>query len=255
MRLRILGCAGGSAPETRLSSYLIDDRLVIDAGALTTGLDLDAQRAVESVVLTHGHLDHVWSLPLFLANRFGGATKTCHIHASGYTLDTIRTHLFNDRIWPDFTAATIEDRPLVAFHAIEPGSTREVLDGYTATPIPMNHTVPCQAYRIEHGGRSVIVCGDTSTTVAVWEAANDAGDLAGILIECSFPNALRELATVSGHLTPEMLLADLKKLKREVPVHVMHLKPGYESDIHAQLAGQDARIHLVDHDEVLNFGA
>ena len=70
MRLRVLGCAGGSAPGHLLSSYLIDEVLAIDAGALTTALSVPGQRRVRAVAFTHGHLDHVWSLPLFLANRF-----------------------------------------------------------------------------------------------------------------------------------------------------------------------------------------
>ena len=32
-----------------------------------------------AVLLTHGHLDHVWTLPLFLANRFGPGAGTLGI--------------------------------------------------------------------------------------------------------------------------------------------------------------------------------
>src|SRR5262249_27066673 len=82
VRLRVLGCAGGSAPSSQLSCYLLDDVLAVDAGALTTSLDFPAQRRVQDVLLTHGHLDHVWTLPLFLANRFGGKPVPCRIHGS-----------------------------------------------------------------------------------------------------------------------------------------------------------------------------
>jgi ribonuclease BN (tRNA processing enzyme) len=254
MRIRVLGCAGGSAPGERLSCYLIDERLAIDAGALTTGLALEAQRQVEAVVFTHGHLDHVWSLPLFLANRFGGESPTCHVHASAFTQETIRTHLFNDRIWPDFTAAKIEDRPLVAFHDFEPGSTQTVLEEYEFTSVALDHTVPCQGYRIRTGQRSVIICGDTTSTEALWTLADASDDLAGILVECSFPDKLESLARLSGHMTPRLLLADLGKLRRDVPVHVMHLKPGYGPEIRESLrAGGDGRVRFLSQGAVLEF--
>ena len=57
MQLRVLGCAGGSAPGADLSCYLLDDVLAVDAGALTTTLDFKAQRRVQDVLLTHGHLE------------------------------------------------------------------------------------------------------------------------------------------------------------------------------------------------------
>ena len=235
MRIRVLGCAGGSAPDHLLSCYLLDEVLAVDAGALTTGLSVAQQRDVRGVVFTHGHLDHVWSFPLFLANRFGNGVETCHVYASDFTMDTIQRHLFNDRIWPDFTMAKIEDRPLVKFHDVEPGGEEVVFDRYQIKAVALNHTVPCQGYRIRNGSKSWIICGDTCTTDEIWQEANETPDLAGILVECSFTDDLIELAHASKHMTPALLGEDLKKLTADVPVHVIHMKPGYEDEIRAAL--------------------
>lgn len=255
MRLRVLGCAGGSAPDMRLSCYLIDDVFAIDAGALTTGLPVEGQRAVEAVALTHGHLDHIWSLPLFLANRFGSPSQTCHLYASSFTMETLQQHLFNDRIWPDFTAAMIENRPLVTFHDVEPGDSKRVLDRYDIQAIPLNHPVPCQAYRIrERESSSLIVCGDTGTTEELWDYANEEAGLRGMLIECSFPDTLRDLANKSGHMTPDLLLADLQKLKRDIPIWVIHMKPGYGEAIERALRDSgDRRIRFIQQDDVIEI--
>lgn len=252
MRLRVLGCAGGSAPGALLSCYLVDEVLAVDAGALTTALDFAAQRRVLDVLLTHGHLDHVWTLPLFLANRFGGPPVPCRIHGSSYTLETVRTHLFNDRIWPDFTEAVRESVPLVQFLPLDPGDTRPILD-FEITSIPLVHAVPSQAYLVRRAGRSLMICGDTYATASMWGAANDADDLAAVLVECSFPSRYDGLAKASLHLTPRLLALELKKLHRDVPVLVTHIKPEDHAEVVQELTAlRDPRVRVLRQGEVLD---
>ncbi len=252
MRLRVLGCAGGSAPGALLSCYLVDEVLAVDAGALTTALDFTAQRREQDVLLTHGHLDHVWTLPLFLANRFGGPPVPCRIHGSSYTLETVRSHLFNDRIWPDFTEAVRESVPLVQFLPLDPGDTRPILD-FEITSIPLVHAVPSQAYLVRRGRRSLMICGDTYATDPMWNAANAADDLAAVLVECSFPSRYDGLAKASLHLTPRLLALELKKLKKDVPVLVTHIKPEDHHEVVAELTAlHDPRVRVLRQAEVLD---
>ncbi len=253
MRLRVLGCAGGSAPGAELSCYLLDDVLAVDAGALTTTLDFKSQRRVQDVLLTHGHLDHVWTLPLFLANRFGGDAVRCKLYGSSYTLETVRQHLFNDRIWPDFTDSVRESVPLVQFIPLDPGDSATVLD-YEVTSSSMVHAVPCQAYRIRRGGKSLIVCGDTYATDSLWTFVNKTKDLKALLIECSFPSRYEWLAKASLHLTPKLLARELEKLKANVPVLVTHIKPEDRGEVVAELAAlKDARIRVLNQGETIEL--
>ena len=253
MRLRVLGCAGGRAPGAQLSCYLVDEVLAVDAGALTTTLDFKAQRRVEHVLLTHGHLDHVWTLPLFLANRFGGEAVRCRLYGSSYTLETVRQHLFNDRIWPDFTDSVREAVPLVQFIPLDPGDTATVLD-YEVTSSSLVHAVPCQAYRIRKGGKSLIVCGDTYSSDALWSFVNATTDLAAVLIECSFPSRYDWLAKASLHLTPKLLGRELERMKARVPVLVTHIKPEDRAEVVAELATlKDARIRVLEQGETIEL--
>ena len=42
MRMRVLGCSGGELPRHKTTCFLVDGRLAIDAGALTSSLSLEA---------------------------------------------------------------------------------------------------------------------------------------------------------------------------------------------------------------------
>jgi len=59
MKFRVLGCSGGQVPGHNLSSFLIDDSLLIDAGSATAALSLRAQQKITDILVTHTHLDHV----------------------------------------------------------------------------------------------------------------------------------------------------------------------------------------------------
>lgn len=253
MQLRVLGCSGGSAPGAELSCFLLDDVLAVDAGALTTTLDLPAQRRVQDVLLTHAHLDHVWTLPLFLANRFAGDPVPCRLFGSSYTLETVRLHLFNDRVWPDFTAAVREDVPLVQFHPVDPGDHASILD-YEVDSVPLVHTVPSQGYRIRRGRSSLLLCGDTYMADGLWAFANETTDLAAVLLECSFPDRYEWLAKASMHLTPKLLQAELRKLRKDVPVLVTHVKPDARQEVHEEIAAlKDPRIRILVQGETIPF--
>jgi len=66
MKVRVLGCSGAIAKDCRTTSFLIDGRILIDAGTGVGDLSLDEMQAVDDVFLTHSHLDHIAALPLML---------------------------------------------------------------------------------------------------------------------------------------------------------------------------------------------
>jgi 3',5'-cyclic-nucleotide phosphodiesterase len=251
MKLRVLGCAGGSAPGRQLSGFLVDDALAVDAGSLTTGLDIPSQRRVKAVLVTHAHLDHCWSFPLFLANRFADEPHPVTVHGPPATLAAVRSHFFNDEVWPHDEKFTVQGTALAAWRPIQDEERREVLPGYEVTAIGLSHTVPTQGYLVRHARRSVIVCGDTGPTTRLWEVANAAEDLGGLVIECSFPSDEAWLAGVSGHLTPALLGEELRRLEKDVPVLVTHVKPDRREQVQDELAALgDGRIVVLEDGQV-----
>ena len=69
MELRVIGCHGGETPRHRTSAFVVDDRIAIDAGSLTSGMELKAQCALEAVLVSHAHLDHIRDLATIADNR------------------------------------------------------------------------------------------------------------------------------------------------------------------------------------------
>jgi 3',5'-cyclic-nucleotide phosphodiesterase len=254
MRMRVLGCSGGSAPARLLSGYLFDDVFAVDAGSLTTALELEAQRRVDAVALTHAHLDHVGTLPFFLANRYGTGAPTFQVYADAATLRSVKESLFNDRVWPDFSQIRHNGSSAMEFRTLEPGKPTQVLERYEVTAVTVDHTVPTVAFLVRSGRSSALVCGDTTTTRAIWDLSNATDDLRGIVIECSFPNEMEPLAKVSGHLTPAMFAAELKKLTRDVPVYVTHIKPEHRLRVIDELRSlRERRLRILEDGQLLEF--
>lgn len=65
MKLRVLGCSGGIGGNLRTTSMLLDHDVLIDAGTGVCDLGLHELSAIDHVFLTHSHLDHIVSVPVF----------------------------------------------------------------------------------------------------------------------------------------------------------------------------------------------
>ena len=89
MNLRVLGCSGSIALDNRTTSFLLDEHVLVDAGTGVGDLTLDELAAIDHIILTHSHLDHVLGIPLIADSvgrrRFlrggggggGGASSGC----------------------------------------------------------------------------------------------------------------------------------------------------------------------------------
>lgn len=226
---------GEGARGSFLTTYLVNDTIALDAGALGLMGSLSAQAAITDVFLTHSHMDHVASLPLFLDTVFGGPPVT--IHASEATFESLRRDVFNDRLWPDFLTMEVDGRPVVRQNALEP--FRPVAaKGLIVTPVPVDHRVPTLGFLLEAAdGTAVAVSSDTGPTDDLWQLARGRPGLRGVFLECSFPDELAELAAISKHLTPALFAAELRKLDRDVPVIAVHVKPRYHEQVARELDG------------------
>jgi len=235
MRIEVLGAYGGESRECRMTCLRIGRSVALDAGSLTQVLPVDEQVEVRSILLSHSHMDHIASLPFFIENVYGQGQRAVDLYASSATIYSIRKYLFNNATWPDFTRLPNHLLPAVRFHELE-AERPFTLDGVTFTPIPVHHLVPTYGFLIEQDGRSVLWSSDTGPTQRLWEIANRTPGLTAVMLETSFDDSMQEIADVSLHLTPRTLAEELRKLTRDVPVLLHHLKPTCIERIHEQVA-------------------
>ncbi|MDY7225158.1 3',5'-cyclic-nucleotide phosphodiesterase [Hyalangium rubrum] len=236
MKLHVLGCHGGELPSCRTTCFLVDDVLALDAGALTSTLTLEQLCKVDDILVGHSHFDHVKDLPLLADLVIGRRDTPVTIHASRECARSLREYMFNNALWPDFTRIPTKKDPVLRIKAFRAGSTFQV-GRYTVQSIPVSHPVESCAFIVSNGQSSLAMSGDTGPTEKLWKALNQAKNLKALLLETSFPNALQQLADLSGHLTPRTLQSELTKFERNgTDVLLYHLKPAFVSQLKRELA-------------------
>ncbi len=225
MRLKILGCSGGIGGNLRTTSILLDHDILIDAGTGVGDLLVSELSLIDHVFVTHSHMDHVTSIP-FLADTVGWMRdKPITIHATEQTTDILKKHLFNWKLWPDFTEIPDAKNPVLKFETITLGKAVE-LKGRIITPLPANHVVPAVGFQLDSGRASLVFSGDTTTNDPLWREVNRIANLRYLIIETAFCNREKDLAVASKHLCPSMLAEELSKLERPAEIYITHLKPG-----------------------------
>ncbi|HSX95719.1 MAG TPA: 3',5'-cyclic-nucleotide phosphodiesterase [Hydrogenophaga sp.] len=236
MRVRVLGCSGAIAQGCRTTAFLIDDDTLIDAGTGVGDLSVDEMQRINHVLLTHAHLDHVASLPLMLdavaSRRLADGRPALAVHALPGTIAALRTHIFNDVIWPDFSRIPSEAEPLMRFVPFDVGDVVKV-NGKCFEALPAVHTVPAVGFAVarEGGGAHWVFSGDTGRNPAFWSRINQL-DVAQLVIETAFSDREADLAHRSQHLAPMLLAEELRHIApgNRYPIHITHTKPA-ETDL------------------------
>lgn len=235
MNIQILGAHNCESPNTKLTSLLIDDILVVDAGGLTSSLSFPAQQKLKAILLTHQHYDHIKDV-LSIVFNFAMWNAELDIYSTLPVYEALTTHLLNGKVYPEFLGWPKEN-PRIRFTMIEPYKTTQI-EGYSILPVPVNHSVPTVGYQITSSeGKVLFYTADTGPGLAdCWERVTPQL----LITEVSAPNRFEELYKRRGHLTPNLLkqeLAIFRELKGYLPrVVVVHLNPGLEEETKAEIA-------------------
>lgn len=255
MQIRVLGCHGSQTPGCNTTSFLLNGKILVDAGVITSLLTIEEQVNIDYVFVTHAHLDHVRDI-MFLADNICYLQKDRPLIVVGTrnVIDTLKTYLFNNIIWPDFSLLPSPENPVLKFETINPGG-KIMFDNVDVTAIPVHHVVETVSYAIESKEGSVIIIGDTGPTEEVWDVANNISNLRAIFVETSLPNSMQDVADMTGHLTPSGLEEELKKLN--IPhsdIYLYHMKLQYRESIQSEIAMiKDTNIHILKDGEVIDI--
>jgi len=227
--------------------------VALDAGGLTNALTLEEQQRIGHVIVSHTHLDHNCGLPFFLDNMFGQLAAPVIVYGMRSVVESLKAHMFNGDLWPDFTKLPSPDAPTMRFQEIETEKPF-VVNELTFTPIEVEHLTPTVGFLVEDKDVAILYTSDTGPTERIWQCANARDNLKAVIAEVSFSNAGATLARASGHMTPAILAAELEKLTKDVPVLVTHTKPGHLALIEQELQELNLeRVELIEQGKTYNF--
>jgi ribonuclease BN (tRNA processing enzyme) len=253
VKIQLIPSAVSPEPLQFSTAYLVNDTLAVDAGALGFHGAAQDQARVRHVLVSHTHIDHIASLPIFIENAYEGKRDCVTVHGSDAVLDCLRRDVFNNRVWPDFVSMSPPDAPFLKLSALH-ADTPVDLEGLRITPIPVNHVVPTLGFLIEDGRSAVLIASDTGPTEAIWRRADQATDLKAVFLEACFPNHLQWLANASKHLTPLMFADEVRKMKRSVPVYAVHIKARFRSQVIEELRALGMpNVHIACFDQPYSF--
>ncbi len=246
MKIRVLGCYGGQLLGFHLTSFLVNETVLLDAGSPTEVLTLEEQSRIEHIFLSHTHLDHIKDIAFLADNRslkrWAGTIEASAItiHSLQENLDRLLEHFLNNIVWPDFTKIPTKKDAILKLKSFNSEQTINI-EGLKITPIEVEHPVPCTGFLLDQDGAQVIFTADTGHTERIWEIANEQPNLKAVIIDCSFPNNCEALAEMSGHLTPQGMRKELSKLNKlgEISVYLYHMKPEVLTEMASEVEAEN----------------
>ncbi len=244
----VLGCTGGPK-ENNLSGYLLsptqtNEFIALDAGTLLSAIEraydkgyfsdvvLDDpilapyavffQREIKAYLLSHAHLDHLLGLVV------NSQDDTCKpIYALDHTIDTLRDHLFNYKVWPNFGNEGHAPLSFYEYNRLKVGKKQSIgTTGYTVETFELNHSIGCSssAFLIEYRGEYVLYFGDTGADTSherklievIWKKIAPlvaSKKLKGIFLECSYTSDYQGPAQ-HAHLNSKSMIEALHGLQK-----------------------------------------
>ena len=172
MRLTVLGCAGSfPGPESACSAYLVEAqgfRLLIDFGsgslsALQRYATLDA---VDAIILTHLHCDHMLgACDYVVVRRYapGGPREPVPVYAPMGAAERISAAYSADN-------ESVDD--VYTFYGLQPGTFP--IGPFTVTVDRVNHPIETYGVRVEHEGHVLTYSSDTAPCDALVRLATGA---------------------------------------------------------------------------------
>lgn len=255
--IKILGSYGGKSTNMQLTSLQLSKEIALDAGNLIEGLG-NGVKNINHIFVTHSHLDHILDIPFVIDATFEIRKEPIKVYGRKGTLDSIKNHILNNEVWPDFTNIKLlgSNKNAIELVEIELDEVIEIND-CKIKAIKNNHTDSSNAYVIEKENKAILFSSDTYSCDELWNEINSNKKITTIIMDVSFPSKLDKLALASKHLTPALLKEELKKLKRDdVTVHINHIKPFCKSEVVEEIIKEELLLNngaILEAQDVIEF--
>ncbi len=219
MNLTFLGTGSAMPTGERFQTGLLlesgTESLLVDCGSgVLHGLASTdcGYEGVETVLLTHHHLDHISDLPVLMKARWLAGEETLTIAGPPGT-DALVSELLDVHEY-------MQDRLDLTIQELSP-ETPTTLEGFDIRAMWTRHSMDCLAYRFERGADepTFVFSGDTE---AFDDLAQFADGAAVLVHDCSFPDEV----DVSNHPTPSKLGHVLAEAAVDIGrIYLTHLYP------------------------------
>ncbi len=231
MKINILGCSGARSVDSNPTCFLIDDKILIDAGSVTPKLEDESLKSLDHLLITHSHFDHIADLPFLMEKLFWIKQDSFTMHSSKESWDTIISHILNNRVWPNLVEIAKSRNGIFKWE--EFSSLKSfTISGYEITPIRVNHIVPTDGLIIDNGQSSFAFTADTYKTDEFWEVCRNKKNLKAVIAGVSFPSENQQTAEITKHLTPKLFYEEVKRLARDdIKFYISHIKPLFKEEV------------------------
>ncbi len=255
--VKVLGAYGTKAKNYGTTSFLLNDNHVIDAGNLLSALE-EKSVQITHVWLTHAHLDHISDIAYILDNYFSLRKHTLHIMGLESTIKALQEHYLNDIIWPDFSKIYLYDSDVVAveYTIIDLEKSYQIGKDEYILAYSTDHTVESCGYIYTQDDKALLISADTFSLTSTLEMLEKNQNISAMVLECSFPSSLEDLAKTTKHLTPKTLFSGLENMPREdIALYINHIKPIYENKVISEVNEKSGKIgaKIVKDGEILHF--
>ena len=228
-----LGTQGIKSNRGESSAFLLNAHHTIDAGNIVNPLG-EYSADIHHVWLTHSHLDHIADLAYMLDSYYTLRTKTLTIHALPDTIQVLKEHFFNYKVWPDFANIALSNNEgmTITYAPITPYVAYPIGEDSTILAFETDHTVTSCGYIVTKGDTSLLISSDTYSVASVISMVQQHEHINALVIECSFSSEMHALAKLSKHLTPKLLFDGLREIEdKGLKLYINHMKPTYHTQI------------------------
>ncbi|MGM0519687.1 MAG: HD domain-containing phosphohydrolase [Campylobacterota bacterium] len=234
--IKILGASGSKTKDTGTTCFQVSNNILIDAGNIISTLG-DSCTKINHIFITHSHSDHIIDLPFVIESFYEKREETLTVYGSKETIESIKQHTFNNKVWPDFTKIDLlhSNKKALQFKEIEANIPTKIQE-YEIVAFDASHVKGAFGFEvIKNNNYSYLISGDTYLSDTLIQKAKNKR-VNSLIIECSFPDNLSKLAKDSKHLTPKLVKQTLDGINRDdLQVFLYHLKPLYDEKIKKEI--------------------